>query len=552
MTYDLRVEPWLPFLRLSGAKEWGPPELMVDAIDVDPIVALAAPRPDFDGALSEFLIGLLTAAYPLDEESSWRALWNKPPTRNELRTALMRLPAAFDLDGDEARFLQDYSPNELATAEISPVQELLVEGKNDPLFIKPQTLRQLGRPAVAAALVAIQSYSPAGGRGYRTSLRGGGPLTTLVDPRPSAHDAPPIARSLWRHLWANVLTNTDLRRKNSESPGLNAAAHIFPWLAPTRTSENDRATTVVDADPLQCFFGMPRRISLEFRDGAGTCDLTGREDQRLVTGFRVKGYGVQYQGWRHPLSPYYAGKQPNEWLPLHGQPGGVGWRDWYPLLYKAPNGSKMPARVVSVFNERRADAVGCSRYELHVFGFDVTNAKVRSWIDARVPAFAILDEERLSEFASLVSALTSATELAAYTLQRTVIAALYSGPDDPPGDLSFAKASLWNATESEFYRLTSEIVGAADLAVAAGDACRRFQTLLLRTAVALFDDNVGADDSQPEQLRRSVVARFDLVTTLTGGGKQGEKFFGLLGLGAPRAKRTPTAKKRATDKEVRA
>ena len=545
MAYDLRLEPWLPFVRLSGAKEWGPPDLIIDAITTDPVVALASPRPDFDGALAEFLIGLLTAAYRLDEEDDWRALWASPPTRDELRAALTRLPPAFDLDGDGPRFLQDFTPGDLAEVEIAPVQEILVEGKNDPLFIKPETLRRLGRPAAAMALVTIQSYSPAGGRGYRTSLRGGGPLTTLVDPRPASGSAAPIDRSLWRHLWANVLTLDELGGDYRGAREVSAPASVFPWLAPTRTSENDRATTTIDADPLQCFFGMPRRILLEFDDGPGRCDLTGRDDQRLVTGFRVKGYGVQYQGWVHPLTPYYAGKRANERLPVHGQPGGIGWRDWFPLLQRTENGAKMPARAVAVFNQERADRLGCRRYGLHAFGFDVTNAKVRSWIDTRLPAFAESDQTRLAEISELVVSLTEATEFAAYSLQRTVIGALYGGSDDPPGDLSFIKAALWDATKSAFYEGVCRTLDLADRepnrqAVIA-EVRRDFQVELLASAEEIFDRLVSSDEEEPQILRRAVVARFDLVMTLRGNGKQGEKFFALLGLTTPKVKKSRTA-----------
>jgi len=109
MTYDLRTEPWLPFRRPSGETQWGPPDLLVDAIDTNPIVAIASPRPDFDGALAELLIGLLTTAYSLESESDWRALWQNPPSREQLCAALMALPPAFDLDGDGPRFLQDFS-----------------------------------------------------------------------------------------------------------------------------------------------------------------------------------------------------------------------------------------------------------------------------------------------------------------------------------------------------------------------------------------------------------------------------------------------------------
>lgn len=535
MSYDLRTESWIPFRRLSGRIDWGPPDLIVDAIATDPVVALASPRPDFDGALAEFLIGLLAAAHRLEDEEQWREFWKKPPSRSDLQSALLNLPPAFDLDGDGPRFLQDFTPSDLADANLAPVQELLVEGKNDPLFIKPETLHQIGRPAAAMALITIQSYSPAGGRGYRTSLRGGGPLTTLVDPRPST-DAPPMARSLWRHLWANVPTLDELGGGVAAVEYASSPAATFPWMAPTRTSEHDHATTIADVNPLQCFFGMPRRISLEFGNKPGRCDLTGRNDERLVTGFRVKGYGVWYQGWRHPLTPYYAGKAQNEWLPTHGQPGGIGWRDWYPLIHASATATKVPARTFTTFNDLRAERVDCLRYSLHVFGFNVTNAKVRSWIDARLPAFTEPDAERLEHVSALVASLTDATELAAYTLQRVVTDALYGSANAPPGDLSFIKAQLWGATESSFYDDVFLALETPNPTVAIAEIRRDFQKILLSRAPEIYDRHVSADPADPEQLRRAVVGRFDLVMTLRGGGKQGEKLFKALGL-TPKARR---------------
>jgi CRISPR system Cascade subunit CasA len=513
--------------------------LVEDIVD-NPVVALACPRPDFDGAVTEFLIGLLATAFRLRDDDDWCDVWRNPPSPQDLRAALLALPDAFDLDGEGPRFLQDFSPGDLADAELAPVQELLVEGKNDPLFIKPDTIRSLGRPAAAMALITIQSYSPAGGRGHRTSMRGGGPLTTLVDPRPSSSKSP-IDVSLWRYLWANVPTLDALPGGTDEMSRRPDPPAIFPWLGPTRTSEGDRATTLADANPLQCFFGMPRRIRLEFADHSGRCGLTGAEEARLVTGFRVKAYGIQYKGWRHPFSPHYQGKQANEWLPVHGQPGGIGWRDWYPLLHSSASGTKLAATVVERFNQSRAERVDSTRFSLRAFGFDVTNAKARAWIDARLPAFAEHDEARLRAIASLVASLTDATDLAAYSLQRAVVDALYRSEEDPPGDLSFVKASLWAATEKAFYDSVFKTLD-SDMYSVLPDIRRAFLAELRAAAEGVFDNHVDPDTSSPEQLRRSVVARFGLVMTLSGAGKSGDKLFQALGLATLKAKKERTAK----------
>jgi hypothetical protein len=107
------------------------------------------------------------------------------------------------------------------------------------------------------------------------------------------------------------------------------------------------------------------------------------------------------------------------------------------------------------------------------------------------------------------------------------------------------KSGLWDATESAFYESIFHVLDVPDDVDATISEIRRgFQKALLARAEEIFDAFVDADAGQPEQLRRAVVARFDLVMTLTGNGNQGEKLFKALGLAAPKTKRSRTAARR--------
>ena len=348
MPYDLRRESWIPWRRANGAVRWGAPAALVEhiaSID-DAVVGISGPRPDFDGALQEFLIGLLSAALRPTDERAWRKLWNAPPDVATLQAAFDALPPAFDLDGDGPRFFQDRSESDFGDVELGAPDQLLIDTPGDQgvrlnkdLFVKRARVERLSRPAAAMALITLQTYAPAGGQGHRTSLRGGGPLTTLVDPRVDAAGRPRAElQSLWAKLWANVETTEQWKQRTPDGAPFGDADR-FPWLLPTRTSNGKaggRATTAAEAHALQAYFGLPRRIRLDF-DGPGRCDLTGREDERTVVGFRMRNYGVQYTDWRHPLSPHYRQKVGEPWLPVHGQPRGLGWRDWVSLALSVPD-----------------------------------------------------------------------------------------------------------------------------------------------------------------------------------------------------------------------
>jgi CRISPR system Cascade subunit CasA len=551
MSFDLRRESWIPWRYRSGGIRWGPIAAVAEEVSLDNgnwVVAPAWPRPDFDAALQEFLVGLLGFALFPRDEAAWLALWRKPPTVEELQHALDNLPAGFEIDGDGPRAFQDLSANDLADVEGTSIEQLLIESPgeqtmklNKDLFVGRGRIERLGRPAAAMALITMQTYAPSGGQGHRTSARGGGPLTTLVDPRvdkTGSHS--PLDQPLWFKLWANVLPADEW--KPSESASKNFASdRILPWLAPTRVSDSAHslATTPSDAHPLQAYFGLPRRIRLEFGD-AGKCDLTGRDDQLTVVEFRMRNYGVKYENWQHPLSPHYKDKK-DEWLPLHGQPGGVAWRDWAGLTMETPEVNRQPAQVVANFG-RRARALKLSSYQVHAFGFDMDNMKARGWVESNVPSYGGLNPEHQNLVLEAARRLANAVGVASTALLDAVKVALFDRAKDAPGDWSAVKAELWDITERSFYDFLRAMAEQHSTIEALNARCAEFAPALERVTVEIFD-RWSHDDRIPVGIARRVVgARFSLVMALRGRSKLGAKLFDALGIAQPE---TPPKKPRA-------
>src|SRR5690606_28956667 len=202
---------------------------------------------------------------------------------------------------------------------------LLEQGtEGSQFFAKPQPNFGLCSHCVALALMTLQCHAPKGGSGHRVSLRGVGPITTLLIPH--SDDAP-----LWERIWVNVIPTDELAY-----PLIAVLEDVFPWLAPTRTSDgpHGRATLPTDVHPLQAYWGMPQRIRLDWGSVVpGICDGCGIFRERLVRRYRRKKGGVNYQGpWIHPLSPCKFGEMREE--PPHAlkaKPGGMGYRDWLSL-----------------------------------------------------------------------------------------------------------------------------------------------------------------------------------------------------------------------------
>jgi CRISPR system Cascade subunit CasA len=495
--FNLIRENWLPMRRADGSRTWMAPWGIVADLSGNPVVAIDWPRPDFNGATLEFLIGLLATAFAPKDLDEWLDRWETPPSPEELRAAFERAAFAFDLDGDGPRFMQDQE--DLSRIEPSDIGQLLIDQPgeqtlrlNKDLFVKRGNVDFLSRQDAAMALYVLQTYAPSGGQGHRTSMRGGGPLTTLVvaDPRRGV-------TNLWHQIWPNVSTR--------DWPDWNVRpASVFPWIGPTRTSESAELTTPEHGHPLQAYWGMPRRVRLLFEEvNEQPHALPHERDSFVAVRFQMKNYGTMYRGWVHPLSPYVK-RNPDE-LPLSikGNPGGISYRHWLGLVQEDSEKGRLPARCVSVFRDDRAENVDISGIRLVAFGYDMDNAKARCWYQAEMPVPNVAPARR-ETFDGRAGQLVKAADAAAGLTRSAVKRALFARPADAKGDLSFLADRFWHDTEARFFGLLNEFAkGEAD------DTALRESWLqdLRGAALAIFDNAAPSQGLEGGAWKRLVEAR---------------------------------------------
>jgi CRISPR system Cascade subunit CasA len=545
---NLVGDRWLPVRRASGRIETIRPAEITSRIDTDPVVAIASPRPDFDRALIEFLIGLPAVARPPIDAADWSDTYRAPPSPDDLSAAFAPHTGAFSLDGDGPRFMQDHEDFD---GDEVPIAQLLIDmpgsntlRNNADHFVKRGQVAVLSRPAAAMLLFTLQTYAPSGGAGHRTSLRGGGPLTTLV--APGIGGGKPA--TLWQIVWANV--------PDRDAPAAPSPT-IFPWLGPTRVSDGkDKVTTPQIVDPLQAFWGMPRRIRLNFTANPDrlACDLTGIVDEVIVATYRTRPWGTNYEGWVHPLSPYYRQKSADPQLfPVHGQPGGIGWRDYLGLVASNALGdeaTRLPAACVRLFRERRGRRVaGGGAYRLIAFGYDMDNMKARGWTEAEMPLWIAPNEALQDALDRFARTLVAAADIVRGALKRTIRSALLGGDDDR-GDWSRIDERFWSETEADFYRAIAAPSSSGSSSGGELTPIRHaeFFERLKAAAFRIFDEEVSTDTLAEADLRSVtdasgvvriinpvVEARRSLRAVLSGYRKEGQTLFGILGLDPPEA-----------------
>ncbi len=533
---NLLSDPWLPTRRASGALTRILPSEVTGDLATDPVVAIQWPRADFRIATLEFLIGLIATACPPADEEAWLERWRAPPAPGDLAAAFAPLAHAFNLAAPGPRFMQDLE--DLPGAPDLP-ETLLIEApgeaarrKNTAFLVKPDRVLRLSRAAAAIALYTLQTYAPAGGRGNLTSLRGGGPLTTLALPGGSQP-------TLWQIIWANVPAGRPARPED--------LSRIFPWLAPTRTADRFPPATPADCHPLQAFWGMPRRIRLDFapNQSALPCDLTGETDSVIVTGWRQRPNGVKYGQWDHPLSAYYKEPKNSQWLPVHPQPDGIGYRHWVGLAIGDAH-SRRAARSIADWRTRSADLPEQTRSgaRLLAAGYDMDNMKARNFVESEMPLPGS-DPAHAASQALVARALIEAAVQANGALRAAVRAARYDDKTDrDSAPLASLSQSFWSATQDRFFALLETEKGVdGDAAIAT--VAPSWHRLLRKTALGLFDEAAPLDLSAVSRDPRKIVeARRNLVGTFQGRGAIGSQLFAALGLPLPEGKPKPPSRHR--------
>lgn len=538
MEFNLIEKQWIPVLRRDGTSDMIAPHEVTDRFSENPVVSLNAPRPDFNGALIQFLIGLVQTVAAPQTASEWRKKLSEPPTPEELKEKFTTVRHAFEMGGDGPRFMQDF--NKLSV-ELGDIDALLIDmpgesttKKNKDHFVKRDTVLAMCPSCSATALFVMQTNAPAGGQGNRTSLRGGGPLTTVII-GDTNHT------TLWQTIWLNVLEDR-VFSNICGAPSLTNDSAKFPWMAATKTSENVAGVCLPsDFHPSVMYWGMPRRIRLSFDDLiSGKCDICGNGSENLINKYQQKNFGMNFTGaWLHPLSPYNAADS-GEPIPAHPQPGGVTYRHWLGLIQSESSDKKMPARVVHDFIQHRQKDGW--QYRLWAFGYDMKNMNARCWYESQMPLLFI-DLSLRQAYENVVAGMVKAAVIVGENLRIALKNAihgkaifdpitrkirweyrdikklstdedkrrakvLYETREDTA--LISVESIFWQNTEPQFYELLTEITRSYTGDAAAIAFLEDWHTCLCDEAQRLFDLfswEIAIEDSDP---KRIVIARNEM------------------------------------------
>jgi CRISPR system Cascade subunit CasA len=247
---------------------------------------LSLPRDDFELACLQLLVCLAQILFLPQDKRVLREKHKTPLSSKEYLDAIAPVKHWFDLDHPEIPFMQTRG---VKAVEATPIQKLLIglpEGNNHAFFNEAGEVKILGSTCSVIALFNQASNCPSFGGGFKGSLRGAAPVTTLV-----------IGDGLRDTIWRNVLT---LERVREFLPGyeLDFTQDKPIWVDPVKRGET---INTGDIGLIRGLFWQPAHVELIPSSENEPCDLLGSGSGPTYSGFKAEKFSFTVNGfWEHP------------------------------------------------------------------------------------------------------------------------------------------------------------------------------------------------------------------------------------------------------------
>ncbi len=282
---NLLSVPWIPVRSDGGAGEFRLltyRELLCSAGSW----RVSLPRDDMELACLQLLVSMTQIMFLPEEDVELLDRLDDPLTDAEFDGGIAPCADWFDLDHPTQPFMQTRG---VKAKEDTPIQKLLIglpDGNNHCFFNEVGEVSALSAPVVAIALFNQAVNCPSFGGGFKGSLRGGAPITTLVD-------GPDLRQQIWR----NVLTYD---RVQAVLPDWN---HDLSQDHPTWVDSIAEKAKIGwnEIGLARGLFWQPAHVELTPSAEAASCDLLGIEAGPVYKGFRKEKFNFQLEGtWPHP------------------------------------------------------------------------------------------------------------------------------------------------------------------------------------------------------------------------------------------------------------
>jgi len=246
---------------------------------------VSLPRDDLELACVQLLVCMTQVMFLPEDDRTLRTRLAEPLSPEAFAAGVAPCREWFDLDHPTKPFMQTRG---VKASEDTPIQKLLIglpEGNNHAFFNEVGEVHHLSGPLAAIGLFNQASNSPSFGGGFKGSLRGGAPVTTLVG-----------GKTLRDTVWRNVLTQDRVAQRQIATPGFDRDQPT--WIKPIKEKETIHWNRI---GLLRGLFWQPARVELVKSEMDTPCDVLGGKAVPVYTSFRKEKFNFTVEGvWPHP------------------------------------------------------------------------------------------------------------------------------------------------------------------------------------------------------------------------------------------------------------
>lgn len=246
---------------------------------------LCLPRDDMELAALQLLICMTQVIFTPQDTATLKQRIVKPLPAESFENCSAPYADWFRLDHQKFPFMQ---VRNVPAKDATPMDKLLagLTGATNSCFVnEPGLGAGLCGGCAAIALFNQSSNAPSFGGGFKGSLRGGAPVTTLV-----------LGDGLRQTVWFNVLTEERLKDIFPWHPTTRSQQPT--WVAPIKSGESISVQTI---GVLRGLFWQPGHIELIPPTGEQNCSCCGFVEKQVYTGFNKAKFNYTIDGlWPHP------------------------------------------------------------------------------------------------------------------------------------------------------------------------------------------------------------------------------------------------------------
>jgi CRISPR system Cascade subunit CasA len=286
---NLLSDSWIPVRKGAEFKQITYKELLCSD---QPDLQVALPRDDLELACIQMLAAMTQVIFMPEDKKVLRARIKTSLSEKEYDAGVGKYKEWFDLNHPKWPFMQAKN----VIGKMTSMQKLMIgmpeESSTSPnahcFFNEPTEIKFVCAGVTAIALFNQASNSPSFGGGFKGSLRGAAPVSTMV-----------MGKYLRDTIWQNVLSEDKVRSflpwydetKDKDEP---------VWVKPIR-SGNILPHTI---GLLRGLFWQPAHIEMVKGENSNICDVIGGAQQAGYVGFKKEKFVYELKGvWPHPYSP---------------------------------------------------------------------------------------------------------------------------------------------------------------------------------------------------------------------------------------------------------